>query len=146
MLVQSDDMSKIAQAAKIVERMVNQNTYDEIAQGAPLPSLRFTCSVLQASYSTRQQPQPARAISTCGWDWSRLHIQYSTIPLRTGADFKYFEDASDEHRGEEGTLLPLWKFAYDKAKKLAVTALSWSPIYMDLFAVGLGSCALTSLT
>lgn len=69
-----------------------------------------------------------------------------TIPLRTGADFKYFEDASDEHRGEEGTLLPLWKFAYDKAKKLAVTALSWSPIYMDLFAVGLGSCALTSLT
>ncbi len=31
-------------------------------------------------------------------------------------DFKHFEDASDEFRGEKGTLLPLWKFEYDKAK------------------------------
>lgn len=30
---QSDDITKVTQAAKIVERMVNQNTYDDIAQG-----------------------------------------------------------------------------------------------------------------
>lgn len=30
---QSDDITKVAQAAKIVERMVNQNTYDDVAQG-----------------------------------------------------------------------------------------------------------------
>lgn len=41
-------------------------------------------------------------------------------------DFKYFEDASDEYREQEGTLLPLWKFQYDKAKRLSVTALCWS--------------------
>ncbi|XP_063067026.1 dynein, axonemal, intermediate chain 1, paralog 2 [Engraulis encrasicolus] len=84
--MQSDDISKVSKAAKIVERMVNQNTFDDIAQ-----------------------------------------------------DFKYFEDASDEFREQEGTLLPLWKFQYDKAKRLAVTALCWNENYRDLFAVGLGS-------
>ncbi|XP_064259858.1 dynein axonemal intermediate chain 1 [Passer domesticus] len=81
-----DSLSKVAKAAKIAERMVNLNTYDDIAQ-----------------------------------------------------DFKYFEDASDEYRGQQGTLLPLWKFQYEKTKKLAVTALSWNPKYKDLFAVGYGS-------
>ncbi|KAM5258219.1 dynein axonemal intermediate chain 1 isoform 4-T4 [Hipposideros larvatus] len=83
---QSDDITKVTQAAKIVERMVNQNTYDDIAQ-----------------------------------------------------DFKYYEDAADQYREQEGTLLPLWKFQNDKAKRLAVTALCWNPKYKDLFAVGHGS-------
>ncbi|XP_060136384.1 dynein axonemal intermediate chain 1 [Zootoca vivipara] len=83
---QSDDVTKVTKAAKIVERMVNQNTYDDIAQ-----------------------------------------------------DFKYFEDTSDEYRDNLGTLLPLWKFQYDKAKRLAVTALCWNPKYKDLFIVGHGS-------
>ncbi|KAK4816898.1 hypothetical protein QYF61_024540 [Mycteria americana] len=82
----SDDITKISKAAKIMERMVNQNTFDDIAQ-----------------------------------------------------DFKYFEDASDEYRDQQGTLLPLWKFQYDKTKRLAVTAISWNPKYKDLFAVGYGS-------
>ncbi|XP_062984384.1 dynein axonemal intermediate chain 1 [Elgaria multicarinata webbii] len=83
---QSDDITKVAKAAKIVERMVNQNTFDDIAQ-----------------------------------------------------DFKYYEDTSDEYRDNLGTLLPLWKFQYDKAKRLAVTALCWNPKYKDLFIVGHGS-------
>ena len=57
-------------------------------------------------------------------------------------DFKWWEDVSDEYRDQEGTLLPLWKFSYEGAKKLAVTALCWSPKYKDLFAVGHGSCKL----
>eukprot|EP01136_Pigoraptor_vietnamica_P011058 Opistho-1_new@49440 len=73
-------------SAKIIERMVNQNTFDDIAQ-----------------------------------------------------DFKYWEDQSDEFRDNEGTLLPLWKFVYDKAKRKAVTSLCWNPQYHDLFAVGYGS-------
>ncbi|XP_039945908.1 dynein axonemal intermediate chain 1 [Hirundo rustica] len=81
-----DSLSKVAKAAKIAERMVSLNTFDDVAQ-----------------------------------------------------DFKYFEDASDEFRGQEGTLLPLWKFQYEKTKKLAVTAISWNPKYKDLFAVGYGS-------
>ncbi|XP_039399561.1 dynein intermediate chain 1, axonemal isoform X2 [Mauremys reevesii] len=83
---QSDDVTKVTKAAKIVERMVNQNTFDDLAQ-----------------------------------------------------DFKYFEDPADEYRDQEGTLLPLWKFQYDKAKRLAVTAICWNPKYKDLFAVGHGS-------
>lgn len=84
---QSDDVTRIQNAAQIVERMVNQNTYDDIAQ-----------------------------------------------------DFKYWDDPSDEYReNHDGTLLPLWRFSYEKAKKLAVTSLCWNPKYKDLYAVSFGS-------
>jgi len=73
-------------ACKIIERMVNQNTYDDITQ-----------------------------------------------------DFKFWEDASDQYREGEGTLLPLWKFFNDKAKRKHVTTVKWNPEYGDLFAVGYGS-------
>ncbi|XP_063676387.1 dynein intermediate chain 2, ciliary-like isoform X2 [Bolinopsis microptera] len=85
-LNQGDEIQRIGTPAKIVERMVNQNTHDEIAQ-----------------------------------------------------DFKYWEDASDEFKGNEGTLLPLWPFKSDKAKKLSVTAVVFNPEYDDMFAVGHGS-------
>ncbi|XP_062867475.1 dynein, axonemal, intermediate chain 1, paralog 2 [Trichomycterus rosablanca] len=87
---QGDDISKLTKAAKIIERMVVQNAYGDIA-----------------------------------------------------LDFKYFEDPSDEFREQEGTLLPLWKFHNEKAKRLSVTALCWNPKYTDLFAVGLGSYEFT---
>lgn len=56
------------------------------------------------------------------------------------ADFKYWEDPSDEFREEEGTLLPLWKLFYDRAKDYNVMSLCWNPKFQDLFAVGFGSC------
>ena len=31
--LQSDDITRVSKAAKIMERMVNQNTFDDIAQG-----------------------------------------------------------------------------------------------------------------
>ncbi|XP_077384790.1 dynein, axonemal, intermediate chain 1, paralog 2 [Festucalex cinctus] len=82
----SDDITQIAMAVSLLERMVNQNTCNDIAQ-----------------------------------------------------DFKYFEDAADEFREQEGSLLPLWKFQYEKAKLMCVTALCWNEKYPDLFGVGLGS-------
>ncbi|VVC25456.1 WD40/YVTN repeat-like-containing domain,WD40 repeat,WD40-repeat-containing domain [Cinara cedri] len=54
-------------------------------------------------------------------------------------DFRYYEDPSDQFRGREGTLLPLWTMTYDKAHNLYVTDISWSPDYFDLFAVTLGT-------
>ncbi|RZF40619.1 hypothetical protein LSTR_LSTR007502 [Laodelphax striatellus] len=77
---------RMFQAAKILERMINQNTYDEIAQ-----------------------------------------------------DYRYWEDPSDEFREAEGTLLPLWKFSYEKTKKLNVTEICWNPQFYDLFGVTFGS-------
>ena len=76
----------VAKAMTIVERMVNQNTFDDIAQ-----------------------------------------------------DFKYWEDKSDSFRECEGSLMPLWKFYTEKARRKDVTSLSWNPEYTDLFAVGYGS-------
>lgn len=83
---QQNELLKATKSAKILERMVNQNTFDEIAQ-----------------------------------------------------DFKYYEDDADEFRDQEGTLLPLWKFTYEKSKKLSVTSLAWNRKYVDLFAVAYGS-------
>tara|TARA_B110000977_G_scaffold189155_4_gene258269 strand:+ start:997 stop:3066 length:2070 start_codon:yes stop_codon:yes gene_type:complete len=82
-LMSSKPMTK---AVRVMERMVNQNSYDDIAQ-----------------------------------------------------DFKYWEDQSDQFRVGEGTLLPLWKFYNEKAKRRHVTAICWNPEYHDLFAVGYGS-------
>ena len=76
----------MTRAVKVMERMVNQNSYDDIAQ-----------------------------------------------------DFKYWEDQSDRFREGEGTLLPLWKFYNERAKRRHVTAIAWNPTYNDLFAVGYGS-------
>jgi dynein intermediate chain 1 len=54
-------------------------------------------------------------------------------------DFKYWEDRSDEFRDGEGSLLPLWRFSSEKAKKKQVTCIKWNPRYNDLCAVGFGS-------
>lgn len=54
-------------------------------------------------------------------------------------DFKYWEDASDAYRDNLGTSLPLWKFEDARTKKKQVTAVSWNPVYPDMFAVGYGS-------
>ncbi|XP_037895321.1 dynein intermediate chain 1, axonemal [Glossina fuscipes] len=54
-------------------------------------------------------------------------------------DYRYWEDPADEYREAEGTLLPLWKFQYDRTKKLSVTDLMFNPNYYDLFAVCFGS-------
>lgn len=54
-------------------------------------------------------------------------------------DFKYWEDKSDEFKDGEGSLLPLWRFSSEKAKKKQVTCIKWNPKYGDLCAVGFGS-------
>jgi len=54
-------------------------------------------------------------------------------------DFKYWEDPSDKYKDGEGTLLPLWRFSSEKAKRKQVTSIKWNPKYNDLCAVGFGS-------
>lgn len=76
---------RVLECWKVLERMINQNTYDEIAK-----------------------------------------------------DYRYWDDPSDEFREEEGTLLPLWKFTYDRTKKNTITDLEWNPFYYDLFQVCFG--------
>ena len=39
----------------------------------------------------------------------------------------------------EGSLLPLWRFTFEKARKRAVTSLAWSPHHRDMLYVGYGS-------
>ncbi|GLH13932.1 Dynein intermediate chain 2, ciliary [Gryllus bimaculatus] len=51
-------------------------------------------------------------------------------------DYRNYEDPADDLREKEGTLLPLWKFSYEKTfKSHTVTDICWNPKYYDLFAV-----------
>lgn len=96
---------------QILERMINQNIFDEIALG---------------SY-----------VSIFGKKSNLV-----TLPTFQFSDYRYYEDPSDEFRDEEGTLLPLWKFQYEKTKKMNVTDMCFNTMYYDLFAVCFGSCML----
>lgn len=95
---------RVFEGWKVLERMVNQNTYDDIAKGI-------------TSFLIRTD------LGNCV------------------SDYRYWEDPSDEFREDEGTLLPLWKFSYDKTRKSTVTDIEWNPHYYDLFAVCFGFCA-----
>lgn len=92
--------------------MINQNIYDEISFGTYLSSITICAEGLE------------------------IYITYVYISL----DYRYYEDPSDEFRDEEGTLLPLWKFQYDKTKKLNVTDMCFNTFYYDLFIICFGSC------
>ncbi|XP_077292828.1 dynein intermediate chain 2, ciliary [Arctopsyche grandis] len=54
-------------------------------------------------------------------------------------DYRYWEDPSDEFRDGDGSLLPLWKFSYERMKNCSITAAMWNPFYHDLFAVAYGT-------
>ncbi|KAA6370237.1 MAG: putative axonemal dynein intermediate chain 1 [Streblomastix strix] len=56
-------------------------------------------------------------------------------------DYKFWEDPSDQTKGEIGSLLPLWSFTPTQkdAKKKNATCIAWHPRYPDFFAVGYGS-------
>ncbi|XP_043284310.1 dynein intermediate chain 2, ciliary isoform X2 [Venturia canescens] len=82
---------RMLQAAKTLERMVNQNIFDEISQ-----------------------------------------------------DYRYWNDPSDEFKDGEGSLLPLWKFQYEKTKKHDVTDMCFNSRYYDLFAVSFGTMSFHS--
>ncbi|KAG5314080.1 DYI2 protein, partial [Acromyrmex insinuator] len=83
--------NRMLQAAKTLERMVNQNIFDDISQ-----------------------------------------------------DYRYWDDPSDEFKEGEGSLLPLWKFSYEKTKKHDITDMCFNSRYYDLFAVAFGSLSFNS--
>ena len=51
-------------------------------------------------------------------------------------DFKYWEDKSDEFRDGEGSLLPLWRFAAEKAKRKQVSTGGVEGAFGDAHSVG----------
>jgi len=107
--IESSEMTnRMLQAAKTLERMVNQNIFDDIAQG------RFLVFSLM-------KPQVY-------------------IFLQLLLDYRYWDDPSDEFKEGEGSLLPLWKFSYEKTKKHDITDMCFNSRYYDLFAVAFGSC------
>jgi dynein intermediate chain 1 len=54
-------------------------------------------------------------------------------------DYKYWNDDADQYKEGEGSLLPLWKFYTDRARRKHVTAMCWNKHYPDMFAAGYGS-------
>ena len=101
--------NRMLQAVKTLERMVNQNIYDEISQGRWNLAIQ---SVFFCMYNVHKYCFP---------------------------DYRYWDDPSDEYKEGEGSLLPLWKMSYEKTKKHDVTCVCFNSRYYDLFAVAYGS-------
>jgi dynein intermediate chain 1 len=53
--------------------------------------------------------------------------------------FKYWGDTADAQTDRERSLLPLWVFQPENAKKKHVTHMRWHPVHTDLFAAAYGS-------
>lgn len=129
----------MARSLKIMERMVSQVGVRPRLQSAPC----------------------------CAWPPPFMLTPFPAHPLQNAEDeiyndFKFWEDASDQFREGEGSLLPLWRFADARTRRkqvcvrslclrpvytspssfsvlAQVTALAWNPRYPDLFAVGYGT-------
>ena len=80
----------LLRCARVLERIVNQNNFSEIALGL-IHGLSFLAlPILQSCMKIT-----------------------SYIPFHS--DFRFYEDQADDLREtEEGTLLPLWKFLFEK--------------------------------
>ncbi|KAG9393936.1 WD domain, G-beta repeat [Carpediemonas membranifera] len=74
-----------------------------------------------------------------------LHLMERMISQNTLssviADYKFFENPADAKDRSRGSMLPLWKFKYDRASSKAVTDVAWHPEHPDLFAVAYGTRA-----
>jgi dynein intermediate chain 1 len=97
------------------------------------------------SYEEESEKKPKKDADPTYCDNMKLSIKIMERMVNQNAenevysDFKYWEDRSDEFRDGEGTLLPLWRFSSEKAKRKQVTCIKWNPKYNDLCAVGFGS-------
>lgn len=100
------------QAAKTIERMVNQNIFDDISHGQYI----FINLIFLA-----------------------IEFYLNTTFVRIFLDYRYWDDPSDEFKNGEGSLLPLWRFSYEKTKKHDVTDLCFNGRYYDMFAVSYGT-------
>ena len=86
-LVWSVDHLFLLRCARVLERIVNQNNFSDIALGLIQAPLFLALPILQSCMS------------------------YITFH----SDFRFYEDQADDLREtEEGTLLPLWKFLFEK--------------------------------
>eukprot|EP00056_Hartaetosiga_gracilis_P000851 m.40885 g.40885 ORF g.40885 m.40885 type:complete len:741 (+) comp10386_c1_seq1:205-2427(+) len=61
-------------------------------------------------------------------------------------DFKFWDDPSDQFKEKQGSVLPLWRFTSDAAKKKTITCLDWCSSYPDLVYATLGSYDYTKQT
>jgi hypothetical protein len=82
-------------------------------------------SLIKASKATEPMMQ-CPALSMAATTVERMVNQNTFADI--AMDFNYWEDASDAFKPRSGTLLPLWKFTNERARRKAVTAVAWSPM------------------
>lgn len=84
-------------------------------------------------------------MSRCLKIMERMIVQNAEYPFFH--DYKYYKDDTNDPESDSfGSVLPLWRFTSDKARKKAVTAICWNPRYTDMFAVAYGTYEFQSQT
>lgn len=73
------------------------------------------------------------------WNFIYVVSRGRIFPFNCYLDYRYWDDPSDEFKDGEGSLLPLWKFSYEKTKKHDITDMCFNSRYYDLFAVAFGT-------
>ncbi|KAG1650607.1 Dynein intermediate chain 1, axonemal [Nymphon striatum] len=116
---------------------------DKINQTEPIEKYQFSsdanlCNIRNAyenSQSSKKEDVDSLVRSCKVID--RMVVQ--NLHYEITHDFKYYEDKSDELRGKQGTLLPLWRFHVPIPKQLSVTSICFSPKYPDIFVATYGT-------
>ena len=75
-----------------------------------------------------------------------LNVKYFIVSPCTTSDFRFYEDASDEFREFEGTLLPLWKFAFERAKVVSFAFERAMVVSFEDFCICHLTCAMCHVT
>ena len=104
--LQNDDVTRVAAAAKVMERMVNQNTFDDIAQGKT-----GLCS--------------NNPVVMVGGDWLRGNLQISSITRTLGMTIERAK-ATCSRSGDSSMTRPRRQRSLPCAGTLStVTCLQW---------------------
>lgn len=87
---------------------------------------------------TVEDPLYSASMKRCLKIMERMLVQ--NADFEKFSDYKYYEDNTDDPNSDSfGSVLPLWRFTAEKARRKNVTAICWNPRYKDMFAVAYGS-------
>ena len=111
---------QVKHAAHVLERMINQNVQSDVVMDMRV-ALSHCCPFALAVRLMLRAPGPVFERGDAATACDNLYII-----LHPHHGLQYWDDESDALRPKEGTLLPLYRFTFRKAKNKAVRLLKQS--------------------
>lgn len=122
-------------AAHVLERMINQNVQSDVVMDMRV-AISHTYLFPSAALGVRLTLHAPGPVFERGDATSACDNLYAIDPAVSHCGLQYWDDESDALRPKEGTLLPLYRFTFRKAKNKAVR------LAMNVSNVGSGSATI----